>query len=60
MERQQLWGSYSAHLSWNDEWAFAWESMFGWLGIGHVFVGPLILQVTWPVWREAADVGELA
>lgn len=49
MQLQQTWGSYSARLAWSPECLFGVERMFACLGIAHVFLGPVIIQLTWPI-----------
>ena len=41
--------SVAARLAWSPEWLFGVERVFACLGIVHVFCGPLMLQLTWPV-----------
>ncbi len=54
----QSWGRYSLGFGWNNaEWALGWADLFADFGMGAFIVGPLHIQVTWPVvvdWDAAA------
>jgi hypothetical protein len=46
----ERWGGWSLRVDWAEHWSFA-AYRAGWLGITSVFLGPIAIVLTNPVWR---------
>ncbi len=49
MQLQQTWGSWGIDFTLIDEWLLGVDRTWRGLGIVHIAIGRLVVQLTWPV-----------